>query len=81
MKILNKVFGAINLALEGKKTFIGLIIAVLPTIAGLFGYDLTPVGSVELGGLLSTILDNLNAVIEGSGILIAAYGRLVTRAK
>ena len=81
MKILNKVFGAINSALEGKKTFIGLLIAVSPTVAGLFGYNVTVTSAAEFGGLLSAVLDNLEAVIEGVGVLIAAYGRLVTKAK
>ena len=63
--------------LKGKKTYIGIIIAVAPTIAGFFGYTISSVGIAEAGTLLANLLDNGEAVAAGVGGLIAWYGRSV----
>lgn len=65
--------------LDGKKTYIGILVAAAPTVAGFFGYDITVQGAGELGGALGLILTNVETVIEAVGLLVAAYGRLVTR--
>jgi len=65
--------------LEGKKTYIGILIAAFPTVAGLIGYDITVEGAVELGGILGTLLGDIETTIGTFGLLIAAYGRRVTK--
>jgi len=62
---------------EGKKTYIGILIAVIPTLAGFFGYT---VGSVaDASTLLGTLADNVEAISVTVGGLIAWYGRSVTK--
>lgn len=72
MKFLSKM-------LDGKKTFIGILIAVSPTIAGFFGYTINLEGIAEAGTLLNTLADNAEAIIQSAGALIAWYGRRVTK--
>jgi len=57
--------------LEGKKTYIGIIIAVVPVLAGLLGYET----SATFGEDLTIVL---NEIITLVGTAIAAYGRIVT---
>ena len=64
---------------EGKKTYIGLVIAALPVVAGLFGYTIAPGAGEELSGLLATLADNAEEVIGTGGLLLAWYGRAVTK--
>lgn len=66
--------------LKGKKTYIGIIIAVVPTIAGFFGYTISAQGVEEAGTLLSSLADNAEAIAVSVGGLIAWYGRAVTKA-
>jgi len=60
--------------LKGKKTYIGIIIALIPTLAKLFGYDLSVEGAQELGV-------EIDALVTYIGLIIATYGRVVTKAK
>lgn len=55
--------------LEGKKTYIGIMVAVAPTVAKLFGYDMGTEGQEQLGVAL-------NEIFVMVGGLIAMYGRL-----
>ena len=64
---------------DGKKTYIGILIAVVPTALSLFGYDVSLQGTAEMGELLTGLVENLEQVIISGGLLIAAYGRLVTK--
>lgn len=65
--------------LDGKKTYIGILVAATPTIAGLFGYNISVEGAGELGGILENVMVNIETVIETVGLMIAAYGRIVTK--
>ncbi len=65
--------------LTGKKTFLGIFIAFIPTLAGFFGIEIGPEGASELGGLLGVAVDNVEAIIQTGGALLAAYGRYVTK--
>ncbi len=66
--------------LTGKKTYIGILLAGLPLVAGLLGYNLTPEGAGELTGILGTLVENVEELITTGGLLFAAYGRRVTKA-
>ena len=65
--------------LNGKKTYLGIIVAALPTVAGLFGYNVTVEGATELTGILGTLLENVEGLIQTGGLLLAWYGRKVTK--
>ncbi len=65
--------------LSGKKTYIGIFIAVVPTLAGLFGYSVTSEGLAEAGTLLASLFDNVEELGVTVGGLIAIYGRAVTK--
>ena len=65
--------------LDGKKTYIGIAVAALPTVLGIFGYNVSVEGAAELGGLIGTVLENVEAVIVSGGALLAIYGRRVTK--
>jgi len=56
--------------LTGYKTMIGAVIAATPSIAALFGYDV----SESFAGEASSLVD---AIITLVGAAIAVYGRLV----
>ena len=64
----------------GKKTYIGIFIAVVPTLAGFFGYTISSEGIAEAGTLLASLADNGEALAATVGGLIALYGRAVTKA-
>ena len=64
---------------QGKKTYIGLLVAAVPMIAGAFGYNLTTEGATELGDLLVNVLTEFEELITAGGLLFAAYGRKVTK--
>ena len=66
--------------LEGKKTYTGILLAVAPTIAGLFGYDISTAAVAEAGTLLDALIVNANEIITTGGALLAWYGRAVTKA-
>ena len=65
--------------LDGKKTYIGIATAALPVVAGFFGYNIAVGGVEELGGLLGSLLNNIESVITSAGLLLAWYGRKVTK--
>lgn len=65
--------------LDGKKTYIGLIVAALPTVAGLFGFDVADGGASELGALLTEFVVDAEALFTTGGLLFAAWGRKVTK--
>jgi hypothetical protein len=65
--------------LQGKKTYLGILVAALPTIAGLFGYNVSVEGSTELVDLLGSAIVELEELITAGGLLFAAYGRRVTK--
>jgi len=66
--------------LDGKKTFIGIIVAAAPTILGFFGITLGVGDALEGGALLTTLTENLEAIIVSGGAIFAWYGRSVTKA-
>ena len=65
--------------LDGKKTYLGILVAALPTVAAIFGYTITIEGAAELTGLVGTLLENVETVIATGGLLLAAYGRRVAK--
>lgn len=54
--------------MNGFKTYIGIAVAVAPTLASLFGYEMTIEGQ-------ETLSANLNEIAVMIGGMIAAYGR------
>ena len=58
--------------LEGKKTYIGIIIAMLPVLSGFFGYDVNS-GIAEEAVMA---IDEAMVIIGG---LIATLGRVFTK--
>jgi Flp pilus assembly protein TadB len=56
--------------LDGAKTLIGVLIAALPTLATLLGYDTSP----DLTGDLTEIGAGIMTII---GVGVAIYGRIV----
>jgi len=64
---------------DGKKTYIGILLAVAPTFAGFFGYTITLGGAAEAGELLGLLSDNVETLLATGGALIAWYGRAVTK--
>ena len=64
--------------LNGKKTYIGIIIMVAPILAGFFGYQITDIeGATDL---LGDLAGNIEGLITVGGGLLAWYGRAVTKA-
>lgn len=59
--------------MSGLKTYIGIVIALAPTVAGFFGYTVTE----NFGAELPELADQWMTVI---GLAIAAYGRSVATA-
>ena len=57
--------------LQGKKTYIGIVIAAAPIVAKLLGYDLGDNFGAELEGVI-------NELVSAVGLIIAAYGRAKT---
>lgn len=66
--------------LDGKKTYIGILIAAVPTVAGFLGYNVSVEGATELGDILSNLISEFEEIITLGGALLAAYGRRVTKA-
>jgi len=64
---------------DGKKTFAGIAIAVVPTLAGFFGYAVSPEDIAEGGTLLFSVVDELEAFCVAVGGLLAWYGRAVAK--
>jgi len=64
---------------DGKKTYIGIIVAVVPTLAGFFGISINVVDVAEAGTLLGGLFDNIEVILATVGGLIAWYGRAVTK--
>lgn len=60
----------------GSKTVWGVVIAALPTVAGLFGYQITDVASFAAGAE-----DVVNQVTTLVGSVLAIYGRAVATSK
>lgn len=56
--------------MNGFKTYIGLLVALAPTLAHLFGYEVTP----SFGAQFPVLLDS---VVQIGGLAFAAYGRAV----
>lgn len=61
--------------LEGKKTYFGILIAAIPVVSGVFGFDITPDNASEIGGIVGDIAKNITSVITSVGLLVAMYGR------
>jgi hypothetical protein len=59
--------------LSGFKTIIGALIAAMPALAGLFGYDVAP----RFGEEATELIEDS---IVLAGTIIAIYGRLVAQA-
>jgi len=59
---------------NGWKTYSGILIAATPTLAGLFGYNVSAGFDVEAS-------ENINDLILLLGSAIAIYGRLVAQSK
>lgn len=58
--------------LSGLKTYIGILIAIAPSVANLFGYDLAPTFGEEFASLAEEII-----TLIGAGLAI--YGRAVAQ--
>lgn len=58
--------------LQGKLTFIGLVLATIGSIGKVFGLSLP---TSEADGFLHYLSDNWDTLASGVGILIAAWGR------
>lgn len=56
--------------MKGYKTYLGLLVAAVPTLAGLFGFDVLPTFSEQF-------VETAERIITVVGLGIAAYGRLV----
>lgn len=76
-----KFISAINKATSGMKTYTGLLMMALPTVAVWFGYNLSPEGANELVDLVISFLVEFAGAFEAGGIALAGYGRLVAKAK
>lgn len=59
--------------MNGFKTYVGIVIALAPTVAHLFGYTLTPSFTEQFPETVDTIVQLL-------GLAFATYGRLVATA-
>lgn len=59
--------------LQGKLTYIGIVISVAGALGRLFGLHLP---TEEVQGMLSWIAANWDALAEFGGLATAAYGRL-----
>jgi len=64
---------------SGKKTYLGILIAALPTLVGFLGFNVTVEGATELGALLGNVIVEFEELIVVGGALFAAYGRRVTK--
>ena len=64
---------------NGKKTYIGILVAALPTIAGLFGFDVAAGGASEIGALLTEFITGAEELFVTGGLLFAAWGRKVSK--
>lgn len=58
--------------MNGLKTYIGVLIAIAPSIANLFGYDLAPTFGEEFASLAEEIITLI-------GASLAIYGRAVAQ--
>ncbi len=67
-KLIFKPKRKVETMMSGKKTYIGIVIAMVPVIAGLFGYDVNSGWSEEA----TLAMDEIIVLVGG---LIAAYGR------
>lgn len=56
--------------MNGYKTYIGILVAAVPTIAHLFGYEVTE----SFAGQFTSLADLLVQIV---GLCFAAYGRAV----
>lgn len=59
--------------LNGFKTYLGIIVALAPTVAHLFGGHVTP-------AFTSQFADTADSLIQLGGMCFAMYGRLVATA-
>jgi hypothetical protein len=58
--------------LNGYKTYVGLIIAAIPNVAHLFGYETLP-------GFSEQAAEVVDSFITVTGLVVALYGRLVAQ--
>ena len=61
----------VQIMLEGKKTYVGIAIAIIPVIGRLFGYEAT----AEFQDGATIIINDLVSLV---GMIIATYGRAKT---
>lgn len=59
--------------LQGKMTFIGLLLTLAGTLGKLFGWE---VPAAEVNGFLAWLLASWDSLTQGIGLIIAFYGRL-----
>lgn len=64
--------------LEGKKTYIGLLIVLIGTLGQLFGPGIQP-HTQDATDLLRWVEINWDTLMQFVGLVVAAYGRAVTR--
>lgn len=62
--------------LQGKMTFLGLILTTVGMIGKTFGLNLP---TDEAGDFMTWLAANWDSLAQGVGILVAAYGRLRAR--
>lgn len=59
--------------LQGKLTYLGILLTALGALGNLFGFD---VPTNEVKGIVGWFQANGNTVMELVGLVVAAYGRL-----
>lgn len=64
--------------LEGKKTYIGLMITLVGVVAQLIGPTAQPFAE-DATGILGWLQLNWEVLTQGIGLIVAAYGRAVAR--
>ena len=58
--------------MSGYKTYIGIIVALTPTVANMLGYSVSPSFDGQFTDLAS-------AIVQIAGLAFAAYGRAVAQ--
>ncbi len=73
------LIGKFNDITSGYKTLAGILVALVPSIAGWLGYSVTIEGATDLVDILGNLIIELEDTLEAGGLLFAGYGRIVTK--
>lgn len=58
------------------KTILGIVIAAVPAVLGLFGVDATQADVKTITDSVFGIIEQFNGIITLGGLALAAYGRI-----